>query len=599
MAITCVTLLVVTLDNLVVTTAVPALGQDFDASVQSLEWAVSAYALAFAVLLLAGRTLGDRFGQRRIFLLGLTIFTAASAACALAPNVELFDVARAAQGVGAGMIVPLTLAILGDAFLDERRRLAQGLWWGIGGIAVGLGPVVGGALVSQADWTWIFWLNVPIGLVAIALAFALHENRLPGARVDLWSLLLVAAGLGAVVWGVIRGSDVGWTSKQVLPALGAGVLWLGAFAAWQLASPAPVLPFRVRRPRQFAAVNVVSLVVFFGVFGSTFLLMQFLQLVQGDSALRAGLSTLPALGATIVAAPLSGALSRRLGARRFLVLGLLLQAGGLAWFAYVGDVDVTYLRLLPGFLAFGAGVGLFLAPAAYAVLDSVGADDVAQASCANNAVRIAGGALGVAGLTTILLSSGSYASGQEFTDGLVRALWIAAAVAGGGAVVSLLTPGRRVVREVVATVLDPPPPATLPLLSAAQHDPATEHAHDLEPAPDGAADAYQCPVCLGQGWFAFRPPEDPRSQMCTRCYGHGQVLTGSHVPAHIVRDCPDCEGRGFVGNELSREPALVRRAVPPLPQAGIPLDAADDATERSTGETVERAVPGLDELGHT
>jgi EmrB/QacA subfamily drug resistance transporter len=601
-AITSVALLAVTLDNLVVTTALPTLQQHFDASIQSLEWSVNAYALGFAVFLLGGRSFGDRFGHRLMFVFGLAIFTAASAGCALAPNVEVFDAARAVQGVGGGLIAPLTLVILGDAFRG-RRGVARGLWWGIGGIAVGLGPLVGGVMLDRLDWQWIFWVNVPIGIVAVAVALAgLQETRIPGARVDLWSLLLLGAGLAAIVWGVIRGSEIGWTSKQVLPAIGAGALWVLAFAAWQLASPAATRPLRARRKRQFVAINVASLVAFFGLFGSTFLLMQFLQLVRGDSALRAGLSTAPAIGATVLLAPLAGALCARLGTRPFVVLGLMLQAGGLGWFAYASEVDVTYMRLLPGFIAFGAGLGLFLPGASSALLESVAPELEDQASCANLAVRAAGGALGVAALMTILLAHGSYASEQHFTDGFVRALWVGCAVIAGGFVVSLLLPGRRPAREVVATVLEPRASQAFVLaeqrIAQPEHIP-TEHRHELERGSGTELDEYTCPVCQGQGWVSFHPRQDPGSATCPRCYGHGQVLTGSHVPAYIVRDCPDCEARGYMETQMPGELPQVQRAVAATDRDRIALEGADAAADASTSETAPRTVPGFDELRRT
>jgi EmrB/QacA subfamily drug resistance transporter len=563
LAIPSIGLVIVTLDNLVVTTALSTLQDEFNASIQSLEWSVAAYTLAFAVLLLAGGALGDRYGYRRMFVLGVAIFTAASAGCALAPTVEVFDAARAVQGIGGGLVAAVALTIFGGALPAERRGLALGLWWGIGGIAIGLGPIVGGVLVTEVHWQWIFWLNVPIGIAAIALCFvAMRAARGPDTRLDLPGLALASSGLVAIVWGLIRGSEIGWTSKQVMPALGAGALWIAAFLVWELAATRPMLPLRSLRNRRLATVYVLSLVMSFGLFGSLFLQMQFLEVVRHDTPLRAGLATSPAIGAMLLAASLAGALSVRSGARWFVALGLVLQAAGLGWLAHVSAVDVEYTRLLPSFAAFGAGLGLFLSGAAYLVFDSVRGQSAAQASAANNAIGAVGGAVGVAGLMAILLAHGSYRSEQAFTDGVVRALWIATAIVGAGALVSLLIPGRRRgVRDVVATVLDPQ--GRQPMLASEQPAEASDEPLDLEPASEPSSEAYPCPVCLGHGWFSFHPPHDPRTEMCQRCYGHGKVLTGSHVPAHMVRDCPDCAGRGYV-EHVPDETPQVRKAMTSL-----------------------------------
>jgi EmrB/QacA subfamily drug resistance transporter len=560
LAITSIALFVVTLDNLIVTAALPAIQRDFNASVQGLEWSVGAYTLTFAVFLLTAAALGERYGRRRVFVVGLVLFTAASAGCAVATNVELLDAARALQGMGAAIVTPLTLTILGDAFPSERRGLALGFWWGISGIVVGMGPLIGGVIVDGLDWRWIFWLNLPIGIAAVPLAFVgMRETRGAHTRLDVPGLLLASSGLFGIVWGLIRATEFAWTSQKVMPALGAGLLLTAAFVVWELAAPAPMLPLRFFRSRRFAAVNAVSLLASFGLFGSLFLLMQFLQVVQHDSALRAGLATLPSIGTTLLLAPLAAAVSVRLGARPFIALGLLLQAAALGWFAHVSAVDVGYVRLLPAFVAFGAGVALFLPAAASVAVGSARLDEAVPVSAANIAFSAVGGVLGVAGLTTILATYGSYGSGHAFTDGLIPALWVAAGVVGIGSLVSLLIPGRkRGVREVVATVVDVP--ARHPILAGEQPMAASAELPDLPQTRE--TETHPCPVCLGQGWFAFDPPKDPRTETCRRCYGHGTVLTGSHVPAHIVRDCPDCQGQGYVEARAAYETPQVRRAVP-------------------------------------
>jgi EmrB/QacA subfamily drug resistance transporter len=580
LAASSVALFAVSVAGLGVTTATPALARHFDASLQSLEWCVNAYVLGFAVAVLAGASLGDRFGHRRMLVVGLTLFGAASAGCALATTVDLLDAARAVQGIGGGLVAASTFTILRGSFPEARGAVAHGLWWGTAATGVLVGPLVGGALISHAKWQWIFWVNVPVAVAAVALAAAgLQSTRGPNTKIDVPGLALVAAGLAAIVWGLTRGSEIGWTSKQVVPALGAGALWLAALFVWELAAPAPVLPFRAVRRRRYLALDAASLAASFALFGSLFMLMQFLQFVQGHSAVRAGLATAPLVAAALVLMPIAGALSARVGVRPFVALGLALQAAALAWLAHVSVVDVAYTRLLPGLVAYGGGIGLSLLPTAYGVLESVPAEAATQASGANVAIRGAGGAAGVAGLTAVLLASGSYSSAAAFTHGFVHALWVGAAVVGGGAAISLLIPGRRRVPEVIATVLDVP---------EAAEEAEDEQVEEREQLPDvhvgeegPPPEAIPCPVCLGHGWFAFQPPTDPRTQTCERCYGHGQVLTGSHVPAHMTRACPDCQGRGYV----EVEPQIVEAA-----DARPEIEPASDP-EPTNGPVIETNLP--------
>ena len=323
--ITSVALFMVTLDNLVVTTALPSIRVDLGASIEDLEWTVNAYTLSFAVLLLTGAALGDRFGRRRLFAIGLGIFTVASAAAALAPNVETLIAARAVQGVGGAIVTPLTLTILSAAVSADKRGLALGAWGAIGGLAVASGPVVGGAVVEGMSWQWIFWLNVPIGLLLVPVAYArLRESFGPDLHLDLRGLGLVSVGLFGIVWGVIRGNSEGWTSPEIVGSIVLGVLFTAAFVLWERRAPAPMLPMRYFRNRTFAAANVSSLFMFFGMFGSIFLLTQFLQTVQGHSPLDAGLRVLPWTAMPIFIAPIAGALSDRIGGRPLMAAGLAL-----------------------------------------------------------------------------------------------------------------------------------------------------------------------------------------------------------------------------------------------------------------------------------
>ena len=360
-AITSLALFMVTLDNLVVTTALPVIREDLNSGLSGLEWTVNAYTLTFAVFLLTGAALGDRFGRRRMFAIGLGIFTLASAAAALAPSIGTLDAARAVQGLGGAIVMPLTLTILSAAVPPARRGLALGAWGGISGLAVAIGPLVGGAVVSGISWHWIFWLNVPIGLVLAPLALSrLKESYGPASRLDLPGVGLASAGLFGIVWGLVRGNSVGWSSPEIVGALVGGAAIMGAFVWWELRTAAPMLPMRFFRNRTFALANVSSLFMFFGMFGSIFLLAQFFQTVQGYSPLQSGLRILPWTAMPIIVAPIAGALSDRVGGQKLMGLGLALQAIGLAWIAHVSTPTTPYSSLVIPFALSGCGHGAVL-----------------------------------------------------------------------------------------------------------------------------------------------------------------------------------------------------------------------------------------------
>jgi EmrB/QacA subfamily drug resistance transporter len=442
-AITSVALFMVVLDNLVVSTAIPVIRVDLDASIEQLEWTVNAYTLTFAVLLLTGAALGDRFGRRRMFLIGLAIFTGASAAAALAPSIEALIAARAVQGVGGAIVTPLSLTILSDAFPAERRGLAIGAWSGIAGLAVAAGPLVGGAVVEGISWQWIFWLNVPVGLVLLPLGLRLRESHGPDRALDLPGLALASGGLLGIVWGLVNGNADGWTSASIVFALTAGVALLAAFVLWELRAREPMLPLRFFRNRAFAAANGASLLMYFGMFGSIFLLTQFFQTAQGYSPLESGLRVLPWTAMPMVVAPLAGALSDRIGGRPLMAGGLALQAIGLAWIAMVSEPDVGYSSLVLPFILSGTGMAMFFAPVANVVLSSVSPAEEGKASGANNAIREVGGVLGVAVLASIFARYGDFTPPEAFNDGLVPATWIGAAVVAAGALIALAIPPIR------------------------------------------------------------------------------------------------------------------------------------------------------------
>src|SRR6185437_9937278 len=358
--ITSVALFMVTLDNLVVTSALPVIRRNLHASLTQLEWTVNAYTLTFAVLLLTGAALGDRYGRRLMFSIGIGVFTLGSAVAALSTTATGLDLARALQGVGGAIVTPLTLTLLSAAVPAERRGLALGIWGGIGGLAVALGPLVGGAIVDGVSWHWIFWVNVPIGLVLAPLAYSrLEESRGADSSLDLRGLGLASVGLLGIVWGLVRGNDHGWTSGGIVVPIVAGALLVAAFVAWELRAGSPMLPMQFFRDRTFALTNVASLFMFFGMFGSIFFLAQFFQTVQGYSPLQSGLRILPWTAMPMFVAPIAGALSDRIGGQRLMAVGLALQSAGLLWIAAVSTPTTPYVDLVGPFILAGIGMGLF------------------------------------------------------------------------------------------------------------------------------------------------------------------------------------------------------------------------------------------------
>jgi EmrB/QacA subfamily drug resistance transporter len=443
LAIVSVALFMVTLDNLVVTNALVSIREDLGASLEELEWTVNAYTLSFAVFLLTAAALGDRLGRRAVFAAGIGVFTLASAAAALAPSTDALIASRAIQGLGAAVITPLSLTLLSEAFPAERRGLALGVWSGVSGLGVALGPVVGGAVVEGFSWQWIFWLNVPVGLLVAPAALAiLAESRGPNRSLDVLGVSLASAGLLGVVFGIVRAQALGWTSTTILGSIGVGLVLLAAFVAWELRAQAPMLPMRFFRNRAFAATSGVSLAMFFGAFGSIFLLAQFFQVAQGYSPLEAGIRTLPWTAMPIFVAPIAGVLSDRIGSRPLMAAGLALQAVGLGWLALVSEPDVAYGLLVPAFVMAGTGMALVFAPAANAVLGAVRPSEAGQASGATNTIREIGGVLGVAVLASVFTHVGGMASPADYVDGLVPAVWVGAAVLAAGALVALLVPGK-------------------------------------------------------------------------------------------------------------------------------------------------------------
>ena len=456
LALVSLALFMTALDNLVVGVALPSIRADFGGSLESLEWTVNGYTLTFAVFLILGAALGDRFGRRRMFVGGLTLFTVSSAAAALAPGIDTLVAARVLQGLGAAMVTPLTLTLLSEAFPAEKRGMALGVWAGVSGLGVALGPFVGGAVVQGISWQWIFWLNVPVGIAVVALAPSrLTESFGPGKHLDLPGVGLVATGLFGVTFGIVRGEALGWTSATVLTSLVAGVALLAAFLAWESRAKEPMLPLGFFKSRGFSASNGVGFAMFFGVFGSIFLLSQVFQTVQGYGPFEAGLRTLPWTGMPMFVAPIAGMLSDKIGSRPLMATGLALQAIAITWIGSVMEVSSPYSELVIPFVLGGTGMALVFAPSANAVLAAVRPQEAGQASGATNAIRELGGVLGVAILASVFAANGSYASPQAFIDGLHAALPVGAGVLALGAIAALFVPARAKAEVAVDPASEP------------------------------------------------------------------------------------------------------------------------------------------------
>jgi EmrB/QacA subfamily drug resistance transporter len=443
-ALTGIGSLMAALDTLVVSTALSEIRQDLGASIEQLEWTVNAYNLSFAVLLLTGAALGDRFGRRRLYAAGLALFAAASAVSALAPDVGWLIGARAAQGAGSALIMPLGLALLSAAFPPERRGTAIGIFSAITGLAVASGPLVGGAVVEGINWQWIFWLNVPIGLLAVPLVLTrMKESYGSDTGLDLRGLALVTTGTLALVWGLMRGNQIGWTSVELIASLAAGALLLAGFVAWELRAREPMLPIRFFRSRSFSAGNAAIFFTFASLFGAVFFYAQLLQFAQGYGPLGTGLRLLPWTATFMTVAPLAGALSDRIGERPLMVAGLSLQAAGMAWLALIAEPGLAYSEMLAPFIVAGVGISMAIPAAQNSVVGSIGIEAVGKAAGANSMMRELGGVFGVAVVVAVFAATGSYASAAAFTDGFGPAIGVAAALALAGAVAGLALPGRR------------------------------------------------------------------------------------------------------------------------------------------------------------
>ncbi|MFL6650528.1 MAG: MFS transporter [Sulfurifustaceae bacterium] len=444
LALTSIASFMAALDMLVVTAALGTIRVDLGTSIEALQWTVSAYNLSFAVLLLTGTALGDRFGRRRVFVAGVALFAAASAACAAASGVGGLIAARALQGAGAALMIPLAMAILSATYSREERARALGIFGSVTGIALIVGPVAGGAIAEGLNWQWIFWINIPIGGVVIALVLArIEESFGSRAALDVPGIFLVTGGALGVVWALMRGNDAGWASLEVLATLAAGLLLAVAFVLWELRAREPMVPMRLFRSRAFSTGVAASFLFYAAMYGILFLVPQFLQTAEGQGPLGAGLRLLPWTAPLFVFAPIGGSLVNRLGERPLVVAGVLLQAVGMAWIGLMATPALGYASLVAPMIVAGAGVSMAMPAVQNAVLSAVPPADIGKASGTFNMFRFLGGVFGIALLVAVFAARGSVASPEGFSAGFDSALGVAALVSLAAAIVAIGLPARH------------------------------------------------------------------------------------------------------------------------------------------------------------
>ena len=434
----------VALDTQVLTAALATIRAEFGAPMEALQWTVNAFNLSFAVLLLTGAALGDRFGRRRLFAAGISLFMASSIACALSGSIVALIVARAAQGASSALIMPLGMALLSAAFPREERARALGIFSGVIGVAVLAGPAIGGAITEGLGWQWIFWINLPIGLIAVIMVMTrLCESFGPAAALDIPGLVLVAASAFALVWGLLRGNGAGWSSAEVLTALVAGLLLAVAFVILERLISAPMVPMRLFRSRALSSGIIASFLLYAAMYGVLFLLPQFLQTALGYGPLGVGLRLLPWTATLFVTAPIAGNVVNRIGERPLVVMGLSMQAIGLGWIAMIITPGVAYAAMVAPLVVAGVGVSMAMPAVQNAVLSSVNVVEMGKASGVFNMGRFLGGMFGVALLVAVFSGTGAVGSAAAFSGGFGAAMMIASALSLLGAIAGLWLPARR------------------------------------------------------------------------------------------------------------------------------------------------------------
>jgi EmrB/QacA subfamily drug resistance transporter len=437
LALTSLAAFIVVMDSQVMTVALASIRTELHASFEALQWTLNAYTLTFAVLLLTGAALGDRFGRRRVFVGGIAIFVAASAACALAPDVAALIVARTIQGVGGALILPLTITLLSLAYPPAERGRAIGLFTAFTGLALICGPLLGGAITQVFSWHAIFWINVPLGLIAIPLILThIEESRADATAFDAGGLALATSGAFGLVFGLVRSGPAGWGDPIVIASLGAGIVLVAAFVAWEGRAREPMIPLRLFSSRAFAAGNATSVLLNAAVYGMLFFVPQFLQTALHETPFGAGLRLLPWTATLFVFSPLAGALVDRVGERSLIVAGLVIQGCGTAWLAAIATPNVPYPHLIAPLILAGTGVSMAIPSSQRLILNAVARTDVGKASGTFTMLRYLGGIFGVAVLVTVFDRTGGLSSPQAFSAGFGPAMWAAAAFALGGAVVA-------------------------------------------------------------------------------------------------------------------------------------------------------------------
>ncbi|GAA4569092.1 DHA2 family efflux MFS transporter permease subunit [Planotetraspora kaengkrachanensis] len=431
----------VALDALVVAASLTTIRQDLGASIEQLEWTVNAYSLSLATLLVTAAAVGDRWGRRRTFAAGLALFSVASGVCALATSVPMLIAARTVQGVGAAIVMPMAMSLLGAAFPPERRGQAIGVFSGLTGLAVLGGPVIGGAVTEGLAWQWIFWINVPVGCLAIALVFRwIPESTGAARRLDPGGAALITLAVLGVVWGVVRGAVAGWNSPEVIGSFVLGCLLLLGFLAWESRAPQPMVPLAFFRSRAFSAGNAAGFLLTAALFGAVFFLAQFMQAAFGSGPSQAGLRLLPWTATLFLVAPVAGRLVDRIGERPLVVTGLALQAAGMFWISRISGGTVRYAELVPPLIVAGCGVSMAMPATQSATIGALPREAVGIASGVYSMMRQLGGVVGVAVLAAVFAAAGGYAS---FTAGFSRALAVCGVLSSLGALAGLGIAVRR------------------------------------------------------------------------------------------------------------------------------------------------------------
>jgi EmrB/QacA subfamily drug resistance transporter len=444
MALTSTAYFMVVLDSVVVITALPRMQRDLHVSLASLQWTLNAYGIAFAAGIITAAALGDRFGRRKLFTIGLALFTAASVACAQAPNLSELIVARTLQGLGGAIVLPLSLTILTAAFPIERRGMIVGIYGGLAGLAVAMGPIVGGVVTQSIDWHWIFWINVPIGVVAVLLGVRLlPESYGARERLDLVGVGLITAGVASVVWALSRASNVGWSSTEVVGTLVAGAALLVVFVAWESSVREPMVPPALFAARDFAIGNITTFLMSGAIFAGGLLVTEEFQLARHYSPVGAGLHLLPFFATPMLVSPLAGALSDRIGRRPIIVVGLGLLTAGFVWVAWRGSLRTSWIELVIALLIAGVGISMALPTVPTAVLSAVRAQDMGKASGINYMAQRFGAVFGVAIGSTVFATYGGLASPAAVTAGFKPALWACAVFAGLAALTGMAMSARR------------------------------------------------------------------------------------------------------------------------------------------------------------